>query len=451
MNIKKIERQLSDVHKRILLEHDFHYKASQGGFTRKIDSEHSESIYFHVCESEQSRFDLKIRFNSLFKEVKNTWNNIHGQSRKLQYYDFTLQEFSDEFKLNRATWHVELDQETLEVDASISSFINASIIPWFQSIPTIREARDWIESKGPIEFVDWREVIIIDYLLDDRQHFSCVMSKFKKVLESGDSRLFALFQKTYEPFRSFAPDFFTPVEIEGKGVEQLRKTLIELKSPDYLQPGDDCADGRNTSPDIYDVCVFLGSPNKGILDTLDGWRSLLHQISQVCPQIPTDVTLFSSTNNSGKKMRLDGSSDQLDEVSQLASSTISECGIVRVSSRESAASSPSVFLCCASETTSSSLTARFDPFVLLAIRDNTSSEPNNSIQKLASSISCAIEAKLSAHQRRPFLLPNIIGGFDSLIDSPIGIFRPGNRHKNEPSIDLLRGNWSSISEIYFQA
>jgi hypothetical protein len=90
------------------------------------------------------------------------------------------------------------------------------------------------------------------------------------------------------------------------------------------------------------------------------------------------------------------------------------------------------------------MTLRFDPFVLFALPDKTNGKFDSHIEALLRALYLGLRPKLSALQKRPFHLQSIAGVSESLIDAPLGIFRPGNKHMDDLHIDMLKGRWTQI-------
>lgn len=453
MTEKEVIRWLYEALKSTFQECGFKFETRLNRYKRKIDSNRLEAIYIRVRQVDSFRYEATFAFSILFSVVEETWAKIHRKPFKLFPGNSTVHEFSELFKLKKGTWIFDMDDGKSSVLEDMATFITDTICPWFSSIHSLKDARDWLSNKGKVGSWRWPPILVLDYLLNDSGHCSSFLDSAKSVIEQEIPDYWSTFQIAYAPYHEYDASFFKAVEIHQKTHSKNLQSRLDaenaLRSLQFEKPS---KTADKFLSEMYDVYVFLGSPEHSGIKQPEGWRNILSRLSALAAgSTKVAMELSSRTIQSRKRLIVDLESDEsLNEAIEQASSAILESGTVRVSSSRNKefgkeASPPDLWICCASQTSPQGTSKKFDPFFLFAVPFENSHNKKASLDVLVNTISAELQAKLSVNQQRTIEMVDMIGGRESLLDAPFGIFKPGNRHLNEPTAEILRGRWQVIT------
>lgn len=450
MSERDLTRQLNEQFRELLLAKGFKFLSSTNYFKRKVDSNRYECIYFVVQQSKSSEYALKFRFWLVMRDVEKAWSEMVGRKHQRSTFDSTLWELSENFLLKPGTWAVDPQSERLIDEESIRNYIIDIICPWFNSIQSLVDARDWLSDKGKLGGWSWTTMLAMDHMLNDSEHLSRFLNSLAKDIES-DANLLQVVSQAYAPFQNFDRTFFRPVVIEQELFLQSKAQLLEDE-----RLGIDARIAKSLSyPDkfhseLYCVYVLLGSSDEVMLRNCEGWMQVLTLMKSLCEGVQKGFMQLGRPSHSDSKVAIDLESDEvLNVAATRAASTIKERGDVRILAQspdyvQRRKEPPRFFLCCASQIQADLATLKFDPFVLFAVPDSADEKFGSRVEALLRTLRIGVKPKLAAFQKRPFHLQSIVSGSESLIDAPIGIFRPGSRHMDDLDIDMLKGRWTLI-------
>jgi hypothetical protein len=423
----------------ILERHGFSYLKSGNRFRRK-NGKNSDSIRF---QSERgNRFSVQYwHWNQAVEDLR---ADVQGISIS-ESAGWTLRDLEKE----RKTWSFVGRQLSPEFVSDLGN----SILPWLSKVSELTGMRQLLEEK-PFSRGGWLTIFFLDKLLNDKEHANTTRESLIQWLSSADlsSQSFAV--ETCEKLAKKFPDFYSPLpEIES--TDHLAKSKEDAE---YLSACiETYAGAEPLESEPFRVFVMLGSPGFQFWKW-ETWQSVSSCFEPLVELARNKTSVRSGQSKNGKALQF-GALDWSDSSHQkwahespvkneerdTALFGMLEATAPALSRCEKEKLPPDFLLCLQNEGLSGEV-KDYDTTIVFAIREAIIEGQHSQLSTVLHTVASKFNPKLVATLRRPFMFRH--NKFHSLIDLPLGIFRPGRAKAiYGAKLESLLGPWTEVNDF----